>query len=1158
MRRSLLIVLLLIAAPASAKNLCVNPTTGNDSNTYSANNAGANTDGTGTSCWATVARAAWGSTVQGSPNSGQAAQAGDVVYVAAGVYTAPGTGVRFLGAFNPANSGDSGSPIRFQCATAGACELRLSSSEGPVMGCRSRDYVIWDGFYVDGTISSSTSDTGHVDFFAATGCQLLNSTIRGRLNRTENDNYNAVRIEDSTGIVIAGNELYDIAVNGVYGGNQAGVMTYDADDALIEHNDIHDVGVGIYFKGTHDESGYTQADNIARLNRIYDVRVGGIEAGSMQSGLIYQNTVSCTSSSAWGIRIQSWPTGTHVPASPRNVDIYNNGINNCGDGFPYDSNDHSSSHWVNLRIWNNIVLNGAYGVHSMGPTNIGSTDHQHNVYHGMSTAVANFGSNLNCAGWIAAGQDDVAPTCSTSDPLITSETVEAEDWHLQGGSFALTHGRTFGGSTIPAGPYITGSEAIGKAQVPSPVIPTERLAVANWQSAGMIAEGGIPARATVCATLSSPGASDASSAIQDAIDACPEGQTVYLNAGTYNVESTLVIDKAITLRGAGAGQTVLEKTNGAYKPIGDWPQSQPTPADESSIIRVGHASSPHFLNTGTKTLTADAVQGATSVTLDNVTGLSVGQFVEVAEDQFFTGSWRALADVQGGPNRWEVWSGDRVAFARYRLVNNPSGTVTSSNAANDRVTISSTTDLQVNDLLYITGHNGTFTPSSSTGRYMVASVPSSGQVTLLVYETNAAVDITSGGTGGTYETGRPWTTFTAGPITGTDSPLEWFNRGNGYLYGEVKEIASIVGSTVTFTSPFTDTYRVSHDAQLAVNDTAFVVGGGVEDLTLWRGARGAVEFLAAAKSWVKNVEIVEWVGHGVQISQSHRIEVTGSYVHGAAWPVPGGGGYALAIEDNSSEVLLTNSVTRDANKNMVANSGGAGSVVSYNYFDDAFIWYDLGWQEVAANASHFAGPHHVLFEGNLAPNFDSDFTHGSSYSHTVLRNHLTGTRASFTDSTNVRTLGLGIAQLNMSAVGNVLGVEGAMSGWVLTDPGDFWTSKFVYKIGYDAGDPWWAGDPPTVASFIDGGNWNWLDSEIRTPAAAAVPDSYYLSSTPAFFGACTWPWVDAAGGTKTHTLPAKQRFDAGVAASGAACGDLPPTESGTPVPRRLRFRRGAW
>ena len=76
----------------------------------------------------------------------------------------------------------------------------------------------------------------------------------------------------------------------------------------------------------------------------------------------------------------------------------------------------------------------------------------------------------------------------------------------------------------------------------------------NWSDVGV--PGGIPARATKCATLN-PGATAAD--INSAIAACASGQTVFLNAGTYNLTSGVdfAAHSGVTLRGAGADQTQL-------------------------------------------------------------------------------------------------------------------------------------------------------------------------------------------------------------------------------------------------------------------------------------------------------------------------------------------------------------------------------------------------------------------------------------------------------------------------------------------------------------------------------------------------------------------------------------------------------------------------
>ena len=74
----------------------------------------------------------------------------------------------------------------------------------------------------------------------------------------------------------------------------------------------------------------------------------------------------------------------------------------------------------------------------------------------------------------------------------------------------------------------------------------------DWSRAGV---GTIPARTTICSSLS-PGAT--LTQINNAIAACPSGQTVFLNAGVYTGLSGQISMKSnVTLRGAGPDKTTL-------------------------------------------------------------------------------------------------------------------------------------------------------------------------------------------------------------------------------------------------------------------------------------------------------------------------------------------------------------------------------------------------------------------------------------------------------------------------------------------------------------------------------------------------------------------------------------------------------------------------
>jgi hypothetical protein len=233
-------------------------------------------------------------------------------------------------------------------------------------------------------------------------------------------------------------------------------------------------------------------------------------------------------------------------------------------------------------------------------------------------------------------------------------------------------------------------------------------------------------------------------------------------------------------------------------------------------------------------------------------------------------------------------------------------------------------------------------------------------------------------------------------------------------------------------------------------------------------------------------------------------------------------------------VLLENNIILGANKLMVARSAGAGSVVGYNYVDNAFIGNYPGWVEVGLNGSHMVGSHHMLFEGNLSFNYDSDDTWGGAIAMTVFRNHLTGHRRDFPDVDNVRAVGLMFGSWWHTFVGNVLGEPGRMDGWMYEDPGDGtygnassrWGRLSIWKLGYAPGAWGQLPDPKVRSTVVRDGNFDYLTNAVKWDhEPQAIPNSLYLTAKPAFFGDLPWPWVNPTGTTKVSTLPARARFD---------------------------------
>lgn len=101
------------------------------------------------------------------------------------------------------------------------------------------------------------------------------------------------------------------------------------------------------------------------------------------------------------------------------------------------------------------------------------------------------------------------------------------------------------------------------------IIPNDRRI--DWSYAGL--PGGIPDRTVVCATIDSAvfgdGTTEATNAIQEALDGCPSEEVVYLPEGIYLVSDTIHLDDYNTLRGAGPGKTILRHTGGWLRSMVD-------------------------------------------------------------------------------------------------------------------------------------------------------------------------------------------------------------------------------------------------------------------------------------------------------------------------------------------------------------------------------------------------------------------------------------------------------------------------------------------------------------------------------------------------------------------------------------------------------------
>ena len=604
------------------------------------------------------------------------------------------------------------------------------------------------------------------------------------------------------------------------------------------------------------------------------------------------------------------------------------------------------------------------------------------------------------------------------------------------------------------------------------ILPPDRAT--TWNP-GLLSVDGIPHRTTIFTNLNASnfghGAQDASAGIQAALDACPAGQVVLLSAGTFTVNNYVLIHSAITLRGAGPGVTVLQKTNGARPRVAPTQPVDPGTynPDAQPVVILGASRWPGPDGTQSQNLAADGAKAAFSITVPHGGAFTAGKFALL--DELSGATWQPTP--AGFPANAKVWAGDRVAW-----------------------------NMHLPQQLYQDDCDG----SDATGPY----------------------DLDGAG-----QTVRP------------PAAMSWFCRPDRPTC-EIKEIASVNGNVVTFTTPLHISYRTNHLAQLtpysdysgALPDraSAQVTYAGLEAMTVLGGADGQVRFEDAAYSWAENIENTQWLGEGFAVDGCFRIEIRGSNIHDGSWPEPGGAGYAISLADGSSEILIEDNSSVNVCKNMVVRSCGAGSVFGYNYTDDAWDYDNPTWVECGVNGSHMAGPHHILFEGNYGANFDSDYTHGNAIYLTCLRNWFSGQRRDFSDQGNLRCIGAAYGSWWDSFVGNVLGRAGQMSGWTYDDPAmsgnnaNWSASGAIWRLGYDPERWGMYADLATVTNAIEHGNFDYLtDSQTWAPGISdrVIPSSYYLGAKPAFFASLTWPWVQPENSTQpVNSLPAMERYQA--------------------------------
>lgn len=488
-----LLALLAWSSHARAADLCVK--TGGSDATAKASISYVAGNEAGSTCWATILRAVRGAAERspGSAVSGEAAAAGDTVYVFAGTYASAencddwGT-CRFEALYEPINAGTSGNTL--DLVPLGVVRLECPACDAPSLG-GSTNYVRWLGDLslsrqwvipgcfetpggaddCTGAVHAFTPDTGPVTA-SATGL-VFRGVVLTLSNQGIGDNVPAVRFEGCDGCEFSGGDIDGFTMSG--GGNHAPCFQlYNSINSLFQQNRCRNGSSGFSFK---DQTAMTGTNNLVRWNWFSNLEECGhwsvIQAGSDYGGTYVYSNVFTGVTGSYCVNV--------IAASLGAQGFINNVIYSAATaGFAgFGATDE-------FYLWNNIVSTVTNAIYNEAPSfpAVADLSAQHNVYHAHSgNFYQNEGGDTNratLAAFVAVytTQETETPAGRAGDPLFVD--AAGGDFRLCTGAGTPAAGCSGASSdlargvdrldldgdlstsdTIPAGACVSGTETIG-------------------------------------------------------------------------------------------------------------------------------------------------------------------------------------------------------------------------------------------------------------------------------------------------------------------------------------------------------------------------------------------------------------------------------------------------------------------------------------------------------------------------------------------------------------------------------------------------------------------------------------------------------------------------------------------------------------------------
>lgn len=669
------------------------------------------------------------------------------------------------------------------------------------------------------------------------------------------------------------------------------------------------------------------------------------------------------------------------------------------------------------------------------------------------------------------------------------------------------------------------------------LIPADRLPPGGKFVAGV--PGGIPfINDMFCdVTVDIPGSGllaipndgiDDSPAIQAALDLCPNGQFVFLPAGTYKIDTTLLMERdGVVLRGAGMGATILEIEG---DPTGIRVDGGVSFRGKKANVTGGHTR-------GSTTLTFASASDISTVEVGDV--LMVYDLATTT-DFVTVGGRLERRSYRNSSHQWT----DSPANSGEYYVELSGGGAPSFPFALDQIILR-----DGGDEVLLTEVSGF---PLAAGQWTFGNNDTLGFDTIYV-RLPGDVD--------------PDTLVEDGVMSYRNIRFAGLNHDDGYAnHGQGFKVAGVSGNEVTLDRPFYWTWDNSAGSLEIRHYNQFGIGIGVEDLSLIiypdipkgdaaeaaLSARTGLIFEDVIESWIKGVEVTLPTQNFILAKRTMDCTFHGNYVH-TGRDRQGGSSYGIRMQDTNFNNLIENNRAYELRHAFVSDGMNAGHVFAYNFSLDPNDDSDFLYQDYLTHGSH---PMYILWEGNIGGRGYADFVHGSASHMVYYRNYFRlaqdarrGTSLGpagtlpYPDFKGAEAINFDRWNNFMSVIGNVLGYP----AWTDVDGNMY--PKFadvtsvggasyeghattIYRIGYDAASADTVVDDATpLATLYRRDNYDYFNESVFDAMdTSELIDSMYLDSKPYWFGELTYPAFDPdSPGTATGTSnPAGFLFENGV------------------------------